>query len=539
MNFEPAPRSTPGSYAIASWLGIAVLFLFHMLRLSHDLVHPDVAWYLYGTEQMLKGAALYRDIVDINPPLIYLLNVPPVWLAGILGLPSTAVFKVFVLLMVFGSLVLCNAILSRVMHSSTSATRSVVLFMISFVLLPVAAGNFGYIGTSFGQREHLMTTLTIPYILAGIGRAQRTELPGWLSLLVGVLAGIGLSIKPHFTLLWVAIEVYLVVATRNPSLLKNRGNVIIASILGVYWIAVVVFFQEYTALVFKVIQTYGAYDATFEDLIIRQPVGIWLLAGGVLVLMRSHPTYKQARLILYLAGSALLLVALLQRKGWGYQFYPARAILIASIGFTFAVWVEHLEQLPRTVWWRRVRWGGVVATVMLIGAAKPAVEAMIGSASRGIVPSLLPIVQQHAEGKNVILFSTTLDPQFPLVNYAGVDWSSRYPELWFLPHFYAGVSVRTDGTFPYHTPSEMGSLEREFFGNVIADLLNKPPELLMSNIAEGRYPMERSRFSFIDYYTMDPRFATLFAEYRLIATINHFAIYKRQPMDVSLTYFQQ
>ena len=45
------------------------------------LATPDTGFLLYAAGRMLDGAHLYRDIVEINPPLILWLNLPVVWVA--------------------------------------------------------------------------------------------------------------------------------------------------------------------------------------------------------------------------------------------------------------------------------------------------------------------------------------------------------------------------------------------------------------------------------------------------------------------------
>jgi hypothetical protein len=50
----------------------------------------DVAWQLWIGRQLAGGAVLYRDIVEINPPLWFWLAVPIVQAANLLGISGTA-----------------------------------------------------------------------------------------------------------------------------------------------------------------------------------------------------------------------------------------------------------------------------------------------------------------------------------------------------------------------------------------------------------------------------------------------------------------
>ena len=60
---------------------IAALFVCQIaIRLGSDLNH-DTAWFLYVAQGMLDGGELYRDFVEVNPPLAIWLTVPIVMLS--------------------------------------------------------------------------------------------------------------------------------------------------------------------------------------------------------------------------------------------------------------------------------------------------------------------------------------------------------------------------------------------------------------------------------------------------------------------------
>jgi hypothetical protein len=48
---------------------IAILFVCQIaIRLRSDLIY-DAAWFLYVAQGLLDGGELYRDFVEVNPPL--------------------------------------------------------------------------------------------------------------------------------------------------------------------------------------------------------------------------------------------------------------------------------------------------------------------------------------------------------------------------------------------------------------------------------------------------------------------------------------
>src|SRR5271163_2273464 len=73
----------------------------------------DVAAILDFAVRMVDGERLYVDLVDVNPPLIFWLNLAPAWIAGRFLLDPAGVLVALVLLLQAASLVLCRAPLAR------------------------------------------------------------------------------------------------------------------------------------------------------------------------------------------------------------------------------------------------------------------------------------------------------------------------------------------------------------------------------------------------------------------------------------------
>jgi len=74
-------RSARAVWAICA--GLAILGLAAELAKPAT---PDMGFLLYAARRVLEGAHLYRDVVEINPPLIIVLNLPIVLLARAIGL---------------------------------------------------------------------------------------------------------------------------------------------------------------------------------------------------------------------------------------------------------------------------------------------------------------------------------------------------------------------------------------------------------------------------------------------------------------------
>ena len=148
-----------------------------------------------AVERWLGGARLYRDMIDVNVPTVYWVMAAPVWIAQRLGLPSTLVFNLFALALAALSTaaVLCLAAraLPRESFVPDAAAGALLIWCAALV------------GHDFGQREHLATMLLAPYAIA---RAAGREVGSGVRILIGLCAGIGLALKPHFAFIVLGME---------------------------------------------------------------------------------------------------------------------------------------------------------------------------------------------------------------------------------------------------------------------------------------------------------------------------------------------
>jgi hypothetical protein len=59
-------------------------------------LHHDPSLILAATRRWLDGAVLYRDILEVNPPLIFYLTAPAVLISRVCGVPDSLVFVALV-----------------------------------------------------------------------------------------------------------------------------------------------------------------------------------------------------------------------------------------------------------------------------------------------------------------------------------------------------------------------------------------------------------------------------------------------------------
>jgi hypothetical protein len=282
---------------------------------------------------------------------------------------------------------------------------------------------------------------------------------------------------------------------------------------------------EYKAAVLMTLPIYSTFT---DPMPLRFLAAYSALFGSALISFLILRSNKLGQL-LFITFSAFFIIALVQNKGWHYHLYPVSSSAAMLIAFA----ILNLYQKFRK-------------TKMLLAATKCAIALMFLSliflkAMPFIKPfatitypfreplnQLIPIVKQHAYGKPIYVFSSSLTPAFPLVNYAQASWSSRFNCLWFLPSFYTDVTS-TAQPFPYHEFAKMDMLERSFLEKVISDVIKASPAIVIFDCAPKQQGFGKTNFQYLEYFSQEPRFASFWKDYVFLTSVDTYKVFKRNP----------
>ena len=179
----------------------AVPFLWLIGHLFPPINH-DAAAVLDFSRRWLQGETLYADLIDINTPLTFLHYCVPVLLSDLTGLATPTTLVLWFAIVMAGSGLLCHRIIAHVVPAEFEISRTLLLAFILFGFSIVP-------GDEFGQREHLMVMLAMPYVLAAAARARGIAMERRLHVLCAALAVAGFAMKPHFAAMPALIELYV------------------------------------------------------------------------------------------------------------------------------------------------------------------------------------------------------------------------------------------------------------------------------------------------------------------------------------------
>ncbi|MBA3495648.1 MAG: hypothetical protein H0T86_00905 [Gemmatimonadales bacterium] len=467
-------------------------------------LNGDAAWILYCARRMLDGERMYVNLVEINPPLVFWLNLPVIWFARLTSLPEIPTYRGFVIALALLSLAACAGLLRRAWGAEGPAALA-FLFAVTTVLFAMPAGYFG-------QREHLVLALITPYLLAAAAELRGVAIGRGSGVALGLAAALALSLKPHFLAVWVGVVLYG--WYRNEGRRRRIGamNWTIALTLTLYALAVVVFEPSYLQIVATLGTAYQRFAArSVVSIMTRDTLPLSVLAALLAYAgFRRAVGDRELADVLALASGGFLLAVVLQGKGFGYHYLPAIGTGI------FLLLVMTVSRADRAGPLLRVA-TVTCAALILLGALWPFLQASARRARGELSPIDVSMLRAAAEvralaaGRPIAVLSPRLADAFPLVLYSGTMWALRVPHLWC-------IQAR---------PGQVRSAAERWCVHAVGeDLARRQPPVVLLRRWSAAGPADLS-FDFSRALREDKGFEHQFRSYGLTGTVSDFLVYRR------------
>jgi hypothetical protein len=525
----------------------ALLFLFCVIQLRFTATGHDQIWYLYAAEQQLAGTMLYGPhLTDTNPPLIIWFSTIPVVVSRMLHVRSDAGLDIVVCVMIVGSILWSIRIFRKSREWSVCGLCLLSSALLVTEFTQFAGPYYRFAGFpfgefTFGQREHLLIILIIPYVIARASGAA--EHLGWAErCALGITAGIGVCFKPQQALILVALELFFVVYARRLRHLIITPEALAVLATGVCYVALVLSLTPlYVTQVMPLLRdTYGALGGISVMTIVltnkRDMFYLFATAlASILLLRRLRDRVIVYALLACLAGAVAAF--LLQHKGWVYQFRPASALLCFLALYLLCDLLDQAMQKPDAEWERhpaivRTAFGSILFLLLL--QAIQLRKMLADGAPPSIYNQLEPIGRMVADLRPdtpVSVLSTAV-PVFTVMYKRHLTWASRFPCLWMLP-----AIVRNEGhsnppylQFKRLSPQTVASLSDLQRTDTAEDLDYWRPALVLVEQCELKRPctfLDGYDFDMLAWFLKSPRFRSAWSHYQQQSGITGFAVYRR------------
>ena len=502
----------PAISSIAAIIASAVVVWW---QLQHGL-WSDVTFYIAANERLLNGGRLYVDIIDMNLPMAFWSSMPPVWVASATGLDAVTLTLCWTVLVILLSLVLTWHQLTY--HDLTYAARLEILCLIFAVLIAPA-------GPVFGQREHVMVALTLPYYvmvaptLAGSSRS----IPHLLVGVTALAAAIGFSIKPYFLIPLCMVEATILFHRKSLRAVLRPETIIVFLLLLAYAIAALVLTPEYFTTILPLAR--ATYDA-YVILVAYAMSKPWIVSFCLLAPVAAYFAFRGGRerplpFIFAIVGFSSFAAFLAQFKGWPYHLYPAVAFL--SISVLLILFVDENDRI------RRITAGSSMRIICAFIVALQFFSIHLywekHETQRRNIDDML--VRRLDGAQSVMLLSHDLGIQFPMLRLKGLTWASSFPAAWSLVGF--GEEFARTGA-----PSSSDASRRWAFRfsitKLVDDFIRYQPEGVIVDIREYSGTVLRgTNPQYLRMLATDPRFDEIWRRYELVSRSSEIEIYHLRP----------
>jgi hypothetical protein len=512
------------AFAAAVAVGLAVPLVWVAAQFYAPIDH-DTGAILYFADRWWAGERLYVDLIDVNPPLVFILGLVPVLLRQWTGLaePTSLIGCVMVasVLSTFAAWRLLAWRSSRIAHGqSGTLTATLVPLALLFALLTPG---------ELGQREHLMVVLTVPYVVLTALRLEgyRVALP--IAILIALAAAAGFALKPFFLIVPALIELF-VLWVRRGAAFRDPVPWTMAAFWAAYVALTLVAFPEYGRdIVPRTLELYSRLGDSSPMVAFNR--GFLPIEAGILVLAVVTLLMVQSRLCQTLALFAIgtAITTIVQGKGWSHQWLHAD---LAFILLGAAVLAAAAERYGPTDILRRRRLGATLVVSVLafsyVAANNDAppwfrVDRM---GYDGRLGRQIALVEAEPNRESFLALSPGIYPFFPMLNYTGARMAMPYMSMWVLQGVYKYCPER--GPQQFNTPDAMSTAERHVFDSVTEGLVRNKPQLVVIDRIPGMPTCDGKVFDYMAYFMQSSKFASEFLNYDLYKTFDRYIVYRRR-----------
>ena len=407
-------------------LALAILVLA-ILQQSIGHQNVDNSWLMTIAERVLDGKDPYVDFFEANPPASYLIYLPAVALAKLLGLRVEFTVGLFVFAGGSAAIYLTGVILRRA-NLLNCAELGFLLNAATFITLFIP-------GLSFAQREHFAIFAIMPILAVHCTRVSAASCRLGYAIPAGLLAGFAICIKPHFVLSVLSPLAFVLASRRSLRPLFAAENWAALCICLGYGLLLHAKHQAYFSLLPMLLDAYVSSTGPAWRLMEWPWITCALgLVCGVLLIAIRKQSFPSVVVIPLCAAGGFIVAFFVQGKGFPNHGLPCVIFGLLAACAQAAPAISALRCVgPGAPEWRALRLPiafGLIPTCFFVsyifgvGAQFAAWEEHAGLKD-AILRLALP-------NPRLIAVSTQFHIGFPVVRQVNGVWVGRSNGLWFM-----------------------------------------------------------------------------------------------------------
>ena len=498
------------------WSFLLGLCFFAYCIQVNSYLYEDSAVITHTAAQMLQGQLYAREIFEPNPPLIFYLHMPPILLSNLMRIRLIYSLPLYMLSLIVFSVTCSRYLFEKLFQNNVLFVYTTTFaFALILLFLPVSA---------FGEREHFLLILTTPYILLTACRLDNRVINKSVAILIGIMAGIGFSIKPFFLLSLLLIELLLVIRQKSLWGWVRIESVFAVCFILIYILSVLFFFPSYWQLVLPLwAPYYQGIMQPWETLL--SYFYFWFCCSALLLFCFSKKDTPNASIhtLLALTIFGYLVAFLIPRVTWYYHILPALSL---SCLYFVLVLTETGSELTVALTQRASRAGFLILLAIVI-FFRPVMACVIATVDR---------IQVFHSNTPLSQLASFLNKQAPDTTY---DFFSMTLPLYNLEYYstlrYVGNVSILSWEFMSLSPSKYSEAYREKIHNfmlkiISRDLNHKKPEFVIIDVLSSLSYLS-TRIDYLRLYASNELFHKAWSHYSYRTTIGPYVVYQRKILN--------
>lgn len=314
------------------YIGLGAIFLPWIYLQSFIRIPADAAWLISAAEHILNGQALTQYYFDTNPPLCFIIFMPMVFL-GKLGFETWQALQIYTGLLSVLSLGLCAYFLER--WPISKAFRQVFLLF-------YAIGLFCVPFLEYGQKDHLIGVILMPFLLAQLGITYKYNQSKAITLLTFILFVPFILTKPHYGLLPTAVLLHRLYARKSLRVILDADFIVLAIGTILYVAATAVFFPDFIEQVLPL--SLPLYVNQLGNPNIHKFSFAMMFLGACVIMLAAVCEKKSGERTLSLFMGVFAMLAVIpywvQLKGFSLHLIPFNILAVTAMGAAIGLYLH-------------------------------------------------------------------------------------------------------------------------------------------------------------------------------------------------------
>jgi hypothetical protein len=484
---------------------ITAIYLIAWIIQSHLLLNWDVSWLMHASKRMLAGGSYTQDFFEINPPMILYLYVPPVLFAKFSALSIVTSLRLYIFILASVSLAVSYLLAKKLFPEKERAIAQILI-------ITMALAYFMLPAYEFGQREHLMLMLIMPYLFLVALRSQNKHPADILAFVIGLLAGLGFAIKPHFLVIFILAEIYYLYLMQRFFAWMRVETVTVVSICILYLASVMIWYSDYlTTIVPVVLRFYdNGFSQSWMTIVFQSSLFFVWIAIALYFVQYKKNTARHLNTLFFITLMACLAIYGWQGRTWYYHLMPVLTMALLLAALSFYEIVKDGEIKNRNMFSLSL-FGLLLFSMPMYVAAK---NTLWGYQYKNHMTDFIVYLKNHMAHRSFFVFASTTVYAYPIVDYTDAIAPSRFA----FPGWVPGMLKRHD--------AQSAADKRFFMDMMMEDFVTQKPDFIFVDVQSHKNYIDDVNFQYVPYFSENAVFKQLWKSYHYVATIESPLTYK-------------